>query len=256
MLGRKAPMDAVRAAITLMLDAEYALRRERKLASAQSVQRTWAVLVGLFVLAAGALALLSIRQVSAVARSYRQVLLDELKARRVIEGEAWLQAGQAQLAEQTQGELTIAQLGERVLRVLCEYGQAEVGAFFAESPLGWRRYAGFGLSEHAESGALFGKGEGLVGRAAASGALLHIKELPASYLRVRSGTGEHAPVEVVLLPARTDKQTLAVLELSARDLRHRLYAAGVVHGGHRLCLKHPAAARPDPRGPCSRLTGS
>ena len=53
MLGRKAQMDAVRAAITLMLDDEYALRRERKLASAQSVRVTWAVLVGLFVLEIG-----------------------------------------------------------------------------------------------------------------------------------------------------------------------------------------------------------
>ncbi len=217
MLSRKDQMDMLRSDIRVMAASEQTLRQKRKSASAASVAMTWAELVGLFGLAAAALGLLSMRQIRGVAATYGQLLLRETEARGAVEVEAWLRAGQARVAERSQGELSVEELGSQVLQALLEYVQAEVGAFFTQSATGWQRRAGFGLDARGDDGATFGFNEGQVGRAASQKELVHLKELPAGYLAapliVRSGVGEHLPVEVVLLPALSDKTVFAVAEL-------------------------------------------
>ena len=59
----------------------------------------------------------------------------------------------------------------------------------------------------------FGAGEGLVGQAAAERSVRRIRAVPGDYLKVRSGTGERAPVDLVIAPAQSDGRTEAVFEL-------------------------------------------
>ena len=139
------------------------------------------------------LALLSRRQLSAIAGTYKGMLVAEREARSLIEVEAWLRSGQAHIAERTQGDLTVEQLGDQVLRALVKFVQADVGAFFASDDKGWRRRAGFGLDGQTAQAETFALGEGLVGRAGAQAEPIHLKEVPADYLVVRSGTGSHTP---------------------------------------------------------------
>ncbi len=111
-----------------------------------------------------------------------------------------------------QGDPPPDELGRRALTELCAEIGAVAGSFFVAQAGGFRRHANFGLS--AELSDWFAPGEGLVGRAAQGKTLLHVKDVPADFVKVRSGSGERVPAELILLPACVESNAIAVLEFA------------------------------------------
>jgi CheY-like chemotaxis protein len=213
LLVRKKLMDRVRTAMTQFLESEEALRRDRSVKAFDSGERARIAFIGLLGAVAVALALLSRRQLRAVSKTYSSALASERDARRALEREDWIRMGQVKLAESIRGDHTLEEVGQRSLDALAKHVGADVGAFFAAEPLGLRRRAGFALDGEGAGPAFFAEGEGVVGRAAAADDPVVIRDLPNGFLRVRSGIGEHAPSELVAMPARSAGTADAVVEL-------------------------------------------
>jgi len=213
LLDRKAHMDRVREAMGQGIEVENGLRRTWRSASESSRATTKVVFIVTLVASAILLAFFSRRQLGAVATTFGAALQSEAKAREAIEAEGWIRAGSAKLGDALQGERTLQELGTDALAVLATYARADVGAFFTKEAGVWQRRAGYGLDSRAAGPASFADGEGLVGRVAAEGKLVHLRDVPTDFLRVRSGTGEAAPVELVLIPALIDGITNAVIEV-------------------------------------------
>ncbi len=209
----KREMDAVRAQISLILSAEDELRHERVEAALASTQFTKVAFVILFGVSALVLALISRRQLSAIAGTFRASLAGEREARESVEAQNWVRAGQMRLSQAMLGDLSLEELGNRALATLAAYLKADVGAFFTADKGGWRRRAGHALDSRDAGPEGFGPREGLVGAAAQSAELTHLRDVPADFLKIRSGTGERKPVELLLIPARIENSTHAVLEL-------------------------------------------
>jgi CheY-like chemotaxis protein len=209
----KQRMEDVRTALTSVIDAERSMRAQRAAMAAGSTRMARDLFIGLFVVSGLALAFLSRRQLAAVAHTYKSALAGERSARAAVEDEAWIRAGQTKVAERMGGDLTLQELGERVLQTLVPLVSAEVGAVFTAEPGGWRRRASFGLDSRWAGPESFASGEGLVGRVAEGKALISLSEVPPGFLRVRSGVGESAPAEVVLAPAVVEGSTHGVVEL-------------------------------------------
>jgi signal transduction histidine kinase/DNA-binding response OmpR family regulator/CHASE3 domain sensor protein len=209
----KSHIDSMRGLLTAAIGVEEGLRRARAKAASGSTENTKVAFVGLLAGAAFLLAVLSRRQLRSIATTYGQALSAETEARAASEAEAWIRAGQSRLVETLQGERTIEQLGAQCLELLASYCQADVGAFFVKESGGWRRRAGFALDSRAAGPETFLDGEGIVGRAAVDGKLVHLRELPPEFLKVVSGTGQATPAQVIIVPARTESITHAVLEL-------------------------------------------
>jgi len=209
----KREMDEIRDELSVVLEAEEALRHQRVVAAEASARFTKIAFLLLFSLSAFVLAFLSRRQLAAIATTFREALKGEKAAREVLEAQDWIRTGQVQLSDAMQGDLSLEQLGERALKLLAGYVKAEVGAFFVADGNGWRRRAGYALDARAAGRESFAVGEGLVGGAARRGELLHLRDVPGDFLQVRSGTGERTPIEVVIVPARVDGTAHAVLEL-------------------------------------------
>jgi CheY-like chemotaxis protein/signal transduction histidine kinase/CHASE3 domain sensor protein len=206
-------MDDLRAAITTVLDAERSMRAQRAETAAESTRLSRDLFIGLFVASGLALAFLSRGQLAGVAQTYARALEGERSARASVEDEAWIRAGQAKVGEQIQGQWTLQELGERLLHTLAPLVSAEVGAVFTAEPGGWKRRAAYGVDTRCAGPESFPSGEGLVGRVAEDKALLCLPEVPADFLKVRSGVGEAPPAAVVLAPAVADGTTLGVVEL-------------------------------------------
>jgi CheY-like chemotaxis protein/signal transduction histidine kinase len=127
----------------------------------------------------------------------------------------WVREAVAGLAQETRGELEPAELATRAVRFLARHLEAPAGALYyrdGENDLVL-------LGQHgrmAEEGAApsFRLGEGLVGQAALAEEITVVKDLPADYLRVRSGLGEAAPKVIVLVPLQELGQARGVLELA------------------------------------------
>ncbi|MFI5301574.1 MAG: ATP-binding protein, partial [Polyangiales bacterium] len=212
--SRKATMDGIRDEMRQAIDVEDALRRARVTEFESSTSTTKTVCLALFGASTLLLAFLSRRQLGSISDTFVAATDLATKARETVETETWIRAGYAKLTNVLQGERSLEQLGGDSLGVLGAHAHAEVGAFFTLEGGLWRRRAGFGLDSRAAGADSFALGEGLVGRVAAEGKLTHLRDVPADFLTVRSGTGEVAPVEVVLVPARLDGVTNAVIEFA------------------------------------------
>ncbi len=213
MLVRKGHMDEIRAAVDDMMAVERNLRHERALASMSSQSTTRVEFVGLLGALAVALAFFSRRQMRAIAGTFSSALKREKDARTKLQGEDWIRRGHVTLAEDIRGERTVAEVAERALGFLATYVKADIGAFYAMNGGGWVRLAGFALDSAAAGPERFTMGEGLVGQTAIGKQLRRLKDVPQDYLKVRSGTGERRPVDLLLVPAIADDVPRAIVEL-------------------------------------------
>ncbi|HET7538799.1 MAG TPA: response regulator [Polyangiaceae bacterium] len=212
LLERKRRMDSVREALQSMLLVEQGLRVERAAAYTESNRLLTFLGLPLLIALAASLAFISRTQLRAVSSAYRRLLDGEQAARASLEGQNWIRTRQMGVSRAVQGDPAPDELGRRVLSELCGQVGAVAGAFFVAQAGGFRRAAELGLA--VEGRAWFAAGEGLVGRAGEGTTLLHIKDVPADFVKVRSGSGERVPAELVLLPACGEGRALAVLEFA------------------------------------------
>ena len=212
LLERKRRMDSVREALQNILSIEQGLRVERAAAYAESNRLMTVLGIPLLLALSLALAFLSRSQLAAVSTTYRGLLDGEQAARASLETQNWIRTQQMAVSHAVQGDPAPDELGRRALSELCAQIGAVAGSFFLAQTGGFRRYANFGSS--GEGNDWFAAGEGLVGRAAHGKALLHVKDVPADFFKVRSGSGERVPAELVLLPACLEGNALAVLEFA------------------------------------------
>jgi CheY-like chemotaxis protein/CHASE3 domain sensor protein len=206
-------VEAMRELLVAAIGVEEGLRRSRVTLSTSSTQRTQVAFVVMIIAAALLLAFLSRRQLRAIAGTYGSALAAESEARAQSDMEAWIRAGQGQLVEALQGERTLEQLGAYCLEALGKYTRADVGAFFVKESGGWRRRSALALDSRAAGPDTFADGQGIIGRVALDGQLLHLRDVPPDFLKIRSGTGEGPPAQVVVIPARSESITHAVIEL-------------------------------------------
>ena len=213
MLVRKQRMDQIRTVINTMLSAETRLRRERQEALRASNTTTNIVFIILLGATAIVLTVFTRRSVNAIANSFSTALAAERETRMVLEREEWLRSGHMKVTSVVQGTIDVAEIGSRALKALAQHAGAPIGALYVADPNGWRRRAGFGIDADAAGPELFARGEGLIGRAADAGEVSELHDVPPGYLRIRSGTGEADPRQLLLAPASTDGIVQAVIEL-------------------------------------------
>jgi len=226
--AEKTRRDSVRTGTYEILGVEEGLRRERTVIAAASNQMLLITGLPLFLVLATAIAFISRRQLGEVARTYSATLESERKTHRSLEEQGWIRSAQMKLTQRVQGDLSIDEIAARSVRALSEDCGADVAAFYVRDTGRLRRRGGFGLDSSAPE--TFEPGEGLVGRAAEAEGVVSVRDVPADYLKVRSGTGERAPVEVMLVPCAVDNAVVCVVELGflrpvaacARDLLARV----------------------------------
>jgi CheY-like chemotaxis protein/CHASE3 domain sensor protein len=212
LVERRRRMDSIREALQAMVLMEQGLRVERAAAYTDNNRLMTFLGLPLFIALAASLAFTSRRQLGAVSATYRGLLAGERATREVIESQNWVRTQHMKIADSVQGDPPPDELGRRALNQLCDYLGAIAGSFYAAEPGGFKRLANFGLGSDASN--WFADGEGLVGRSAQAKTLLHVKDVPQDFAKIRSGTGERIPSELVLLPACVGGVPLAVLEFA------------------------------------------
>jgi signal transduction histidine kinase/DNA-binding response OmpR family regulator/CHASE3 domain sensor protein len=132
---------------------------------------------------------------------------------RTRETAAWLRTGQSAFADRIQGEQRLEQLGQHVLNFLADYMHVQVGALYVvEGSNTLRRCAGYATAP-GTSPEQVQKGQGLLGQAALENRVIHVRDVPADYLRVTSSLGGAQARELIVSPGTADGSVHAVLEL-------------------------------------------
>jgi CheY-like chemotaxis protein/signal transduction histidine kinase/ABC-type sugar transport system substrate-binding protein/HAMP domain-containing protein len=133
-------------------------------------------------------------------------------ANKMLEVQVWQTAGQAQLNDKMWGEQDIPSLANNVIQQVCHYLQAQIGALYLVEDDHLKLVGRYAYSNK-NSTPCFKFGEGLVGQAAVEKQPILISNVPHDYIMVRSGLGEAAPRNLMLVPFMYDERVVGVIEL-------------------------------------------
>jgi signal transduction histidine kinase/HAMP domain-containing protein/ActR/RegA family two-component response regulator len=147
--------------------------------------------------------------INAMVRSLRETT-------KAYQDQDWLQSNLARIAAKTQGHRDLRVVAELIMDDLVPLVGAQHGTFFlAETDGGETRLrliAGYGLRADIEAPSQFRLGQSLIGQVARTKKPIVVTDLPADYVKISSGLGEAAPVNVMVLPIVFEDQVLGVIE--------------------------------------------
>lgn len=124
----------------------------------------------------------------------------------------WFQKGEAGLNNAMLGDLTIKQLGDKILEFLAQHFDAHAGAFYTKAGNRYELSATYGVTADGAPHN-FTLQDGLLGQAARDKRPIIMKDVPAGYLTVGSALGQSSPRNLVISPTVMDDNVNAVFEL-------------------------------------------
>jgi HAMP domain-containing protein/CheY-like chemotaxis protein len=138
---------------------------------------------------------------------------------RANEEQDWLNSNLARFTGMLQGLRDLETVSRLIMSELTPLVGAQHGAFFMREADGdedlVRLIASYGYKERKNVPTRFHLGEGLVGQAALELKPILLTEAPDDYIRITSGLGEGAPVNVIVLPVLFEDQVMAVIEIAS-----------------------------------------
>jgi signal transduction histidine kinase/HAMP domain-containing protein len=131
----------------------------------------------------------------------------------------WLQTNLARMAGLMQGQRDLGVVADLVMDELIPLVGGQHGTFFLAEDSGGethlRLLAGYGLRTDIESPGQVRLGQSLIGQVAKSRRPMVVTDLPADYVKISSGLGEAAPVNLIVLPIVFEDRVLGVIEAAS-----------------------------------------
>lgn len=127
--------------------------------------------------------------------------------------EEWIRDTQVDLSRRMMGDLSSAELGERLLTFLAERLGARAALFYVRDHDAFARAAGYGVPADAPVPARIRRGDGLVGQVIADKRSFTVDSVPENYLYFGSGLGKGKPDWLLLTPTFEDDEVNGVIEL-------------------------------------------
>jgi signal transduction histidine kinase/HAMP domain-containing protein len=131
----------------------------------------------------------------------------------------WLKTNLARIAGLLQGHRDVVTVAELIMNELIPLVAAQHGTFFIADDTAegivLRLIAGYG--QRADNGApsRFRLGESLIGQVAKTRKPIIVSDAPPGYVRISSGVGGAAPVNLIVLPIVFEGQVLGVIEAAS-----------------------------------------
>ncbi len=131
----------------------------------------------------------------------------------------WLKTNLARIAGLQQGHRDLGTVAELIMDELIPLVGAQHGTFFIMDDTGdgavLRLIAGYGLRAGLGAPSQFGLGQSLVGQVAKTKKPIIVTDAPPDYVKISSGLGEGAPVNLIVLPVVFEGQVLGVIEAAS-----------------------------------------
>jgi signal transduction histidine kinase/HAMP domain-containing protein len=147
----------------------------------------------------------------------------------------WLKTNLERFTRMLQGQRDLAAVSAMILSELATLVSAQHGVFYSmtgpadvgEPVLEFQ--AGYGYEERKRLSTSFRLGEGLVGQCAKEKKRILISEVPEDYVRISSGLGSAAPLNIIVLPVLFEGSVRAVLELASLNPFSPIHQAFLDH---------------------------
>ena len=211
----KMQFDQLRSDLSLSLESEQRLLQQRNDNAISVTTVSVTVFLVLSLMLSAIIAFLGRRELLKLSSSYNEILSQQDEHARYLQEQAWMREGQAEIVQSGLGELALPELGSSALAILSTYVPLKVGAIYEYNEDGTlNRYAtyGFKLNDDLLPQQL-NKHEGLVGQAALRGNVIHLTDLPETYLNINSALGSATPNSVAIIPLKSEGKVKSVMEL-------------------------------------------
>ncbi len=133
----------------------------------------------------------------------------------------WLKTNIARFTRMLQGQRDLLTVGKSVLSELAPLVDAQHGIFYVmedgnkKEDATLNLLASYAFNERKHISNHFHLGEGLVGQAAIEMQRILLTNVPGDYIRISSGLGEGAPLNIVVLPVLFEREVKGVIELAS-----------------------------------------
>jgi len=178
--------------------------------------------------------------------SVRQMVAALRESRRTVNERVWLNTELARVLTIAQSQPRLPELARSVITELARLSGAGAGAFFArtletEQDGSLALLATFAHEERTRLPDRVRPGDGLVGQCALERQPILLTSVPDEYVRIRSGLGRAAPLQVLVVPVLSGDDVVAAIELASfepfagvrRELIDQVSATlGVIVSGH------------------------
>ncbi len=161
-------------------------------------------------------------EVAELKDTINQMIANLAETTRANQEQDWLNSNMARFTGMLQGERDLETVSRLIMSELTPLVGSQHGAFFMmESPGGegddfeLRLIASYGYKQRKNVPTKFKIGEALVGQAALEQKSILVTQAPDDYVRITSGLGEGAPVNVIVLPVLFEDQVMAIIELAS-----------------------------------------
>ncbi|MGZ8553189.1 MAG: response regulator, partial [Chitinophagaceae bacterium] len=135
----------------------------------------------------------------------------------------WLKSNLAKFTQMLQGQKDLNTVTRRILSELAQVVNAQKGMFYILEPEETNKnpklklFAAYAFGDEVKTSKEFSLGEGLVGQCALEKERILLTNVPKNYMKIGSGLGKSAPVNLVVLPVLFEKEIKAVIELASFD---------------------------------------
>jgi HAMP domain-containing protein/signal transduction histidine kinase/CheY-like chemotaxis protein len=133
----------------------------------------------------------------------------------------WLKSNLAKFTQMLQGQKDLNTVTKRILSELAQVVKAQKGMFYIleqDENLQNQKlklFAAYAFGKEVESSREFSLGEGLVGQCAVQKERILLTSVPRNYIKIESGLGGAAPLNLIVLPVLFESQIKAVIELAS-----------------------------------------
>jgi signal transduction histidine kinase/CHASE3 domain sensor protein len=206
--------DEVRAEFDHYFAAERRARATRIEEASRNTLITAIAFVLFMVGTGGLVAWRGRKDLMGLADTYEGALQEQRRQAEVLQGQAWLREGQAQLSQRLALEQDVTAIGRAALEFLSQYLGIAVGALYLPEPPGFVRAATWGWSPAAEgAGGRIPQERTLVAESAAQRRQIALDPVPAGYLQVSSALGAADAAAVLIAPLEHEGRLAGVLEI-------------------------------------------
>ncbi|MFW5832251.1 MAG: nitrate- and nitrite sensing domain-containing protein, partial [Prolixibacteraceae bacterium] len=131
---------------------------------------------------------------------------------------SWLLSGLSQLNDLMSGSADLEQLSKKIIDFLCDYTGSGPGALFIQNQQNIYLFsAGYGMEHSGNQNLSFKSGEGIAGEAVLKQKPVVISDVPEENFKIKTGFSETGPMQLLIIPAVYEKETIAVLEIASKD---------------------------------------
>ncbi|GAB4380915.1 MAG: hypothetical protein Kow00121_38200 [Elainellaceae cyanobacterium] len=152
-------------------------------------------------------------------RTFGQMVVNLRETIQANEEQRWLKSNLADLSQSLQGQRNLEAVAHEVLTKVAPLAGAQVGVFYlldsAQDPPVLKLLNSYAYQARKHLANQFHLGEGLVGQCALEKQRILLTNVPEDYIRVSSGLGEAAPLNIVVLPLLFEHQVKGVVELAS-----------------------------------------